>query len=110
LFTDVRLRDDVVRALTHIGRSAVFSRVSGGARWKVSWSDASVARFDAVATPSTSAARGELVVRAIDAPVDVKRVWCFDVGGGLLVVRRAQRVSAARFHAGECASVGGRRV
>jgi hypothetical protein len=75
-----------------------------GARWKVSWIDAAVWR---ATTPlrrrRRRRQRGELVVRAIDAPTSTsKRVWCFDVGGGLLVVRRAQRVSAARFHAGEC--------
>jgi serine/threonine protein kinase len=78
-------RDAVVFALVCAGRVPVFERCGGGGDvWLVRWSSKRTECFSL----GTS-----LGVREVARPAAAKRVWCFDVGGGLLVARRATRVS-----------------
>jgi serine/threonine protein kinase len=76
-------RDAVVFALVCAARVPVFER-RGDDAWLVRWSSARTERFSL----GTS-----LGVREVARPAAAKRVWCFDVGGGLLVARRATRVA-----------------
>jgi tetratricopeptide (TPR) repeat protein len=93
----VALRDDLVRALLHCGFSAHF--VAHGAVWRVLWSDALTPSLALATTKTARGSADEMTVQRMsdDDGDDVGRAWCFKMGGGFVVTRRAVRVTAAAY-------------
>jgi hypothetical protein len=95
----VAARDDLMRLLLHAGFSATFSvRSRAPLRWAIVYSDDAELAEPTLRLACAPGKRAHADVLVEHAAVP-RRTWCFDVQGGFVVVRRALRVSAARFAA-----------